>query len=165
MLGRPAGQLSNLTAPEAIYEYWDAHHRQLMFRKLRLPGKRFLLQRPLGDGWVKNLNGIDNKPLYGLPDLIKDDTVSVAEGEKDCDNLRNLNWSQSKYNHLHLAFVTNFDGAAKWRNEYARFFGGKDVVIFQDNDSVGRKHAQDVARSLSPVASEVRIVDLRRTAG
>lgn len=160
LLGRPAGQSSNGTAPEAIYEYWDAHHRQLMFRKLRMPGKRFLLQRPVLDGWVNNLNGIDNKPLYGLPDLITADTVFVAEGEKDCDSVRNLNWSQSKYKHLHLACVCNFDGAGRWRDEYARFFGGKDVVIFQDNDSAGRKHAQDIARNLRRVASEVRIVDL-----
>jgi hypothetical protein len=160
LLGRSADHSSNGTVPEAIYEYWDAHHRQLMFRKLRLPGKRFLLQRPLGDGWVNNLNGIGNKPLYGLSDLITADTVLIAEGEKDCDNVRNLNWERSKYGSLHLAFVTNFDGAGRWSSDYTRFFGGKDVVIFQDNDSVGRKHAQDIARNLSPVASEVRIVDL-----
>jgi hypothetical protein len=127
-------------------------------RKLRFPGKHFTLQRPAGKGWISGLEGIEDKPLYGLSQLITADTAVVAEGEKDCDRLRDLHLEEV-YPQLRIAYVTNFDGAGKWRKSYARYFGGKDVVIFADNDEAGRKHARDVARNLNSIATGIRLVE------
>ena len=115
--------------PEAIYEYWDAHHRNLLFRKLRKAGKVFVIQRPDGEGWRDGLGNVKERPLYGLPGLVTADTAFITEGEKDCDRLRSL-----KLKKLRFAYVTNFDGAGHWRPEYNKYFAGKDVVIFADND-------------------------------
>ena len=147
----PAGQ------PEAIYEYFD-EHRNLLFRKMRFPGKRIIAQRPVGQGWVSNLDGITEKPLYGLPDLITADTVFVAEGEKDCDSLRNLHLEKI-YPRYRFAYVTNHDGAGHWRKPYTRFFHGKFVIVFADNDEAGRKHARDIVRSLTGIATEIKLVE------
>jgi hypothetical protein len=142
----------------ATYEYWDEHHRELKFRKLRLEGKHFILQRPMRSGWVNNLDGMEEKPPYGLPELITADTVLVAEGEKDCDLLRSLHLEE-RYPHLRFAYVTNFDGAGKWRETYSRYFAGKDAVIFADNDEPGKQHAREVARSLDGLASGIRLIE------
>jgi hypothetical protein len=161
VIGRPAPQERIPPAegePEAIYEYWDEHHQNLIFRKLRFPEKRIIAQRPVGKGWVNNLDGIKEKPLYGLPDLITADTVFVAEGEKDCDTLRNLHFEKIDPR-SRFAYVSNFDGTGCWRESYARYFHGKYVVVFGDNDESGRKHARDVARSLCEIATELKLVE------
>jgi hypothetical protein len=59
-----------------------------------------------------------------------------------------------------VAATTNFDGAGKWRKEYAPYFLGKKVVIFPDNDEPGRKHAEQVAQSVYPHAAGVKVVTL-----
>src|SRR5205085_10741321 len=43
---------------------------------------------------------------------------------------------------------------------FAKYFDGRRVVILPDNDEAGRKHAREVAANLSPVAAEVRILEL-----
>ena len=117
-----------------------------------------IAQRPVGKGWVNNLEGINKKPLYGLPELITADTVLVAEGEKDCDRLRSLHLEQIRPQ-FRIAYVSPFAGAGHWSKEDAVYFAGKDVVVFADHDDIGRNHARDVARSLAKVASEIRLVE------
>jgi putative DNA primase/helicase len=51
-------------------------------------------------------------------------------------------------------------GAGKWRDNYASYFRGANVVILPDNDDVGEKHCADVARSLAGAATRVRTLRL-----
>lgn len=90
--------------------------------------------------------------LYRLPDILGmiHDTVFVVEGEKDADKLAAIGF----------VATTNPEGAGKWRECFNPFLAGKTVYILADNDDVGRKHAQDVARSLHGVAASVRVVGL-----
>jgi hypothetical protein len=83
--------------------------------------------------------------------------IFIAEGEKDCDNIRalGLEWKGHK-----VAATCNFDGAGKWRDEYAPFFAGKLVAIFPDNDEPGHQHAQTVAKSAAVYAEVVKIAEL-----
>ena len=80
---------------------------------------------------------------YRLPELIKavaaGETVFVAEGEPKVEALRN--WG--------LAATCCAEGAGKWRAEHAAFLRDADVVILPDNDVHGRKHADQVGRSLT----------------
>jgi len=146
----------------AEFEYWDAHRRNLIFRKQKflLPdgANDYVLQQKVGNSWVNHLRGIEEKVLYGLPDLITADTVFVCEGEKDCDSIRKLEL-EKVFKGLRFAYVTNFDGAGHWRPEYARFFHAKDCVLCGDNDGPGRAHVRKIARSLTGVASEVRVLE------
>jgi hypothetical protein len=76
--------------------------------------------------------------------------ILIPEGEKDVDRLRALK----------LISTCNAGGAGKWSRGYAPYFQDREVVILPDNDQVGRDHARDIASSLQPVASSVKILEL-----
>lgn len=141
----------------AQYDYTD-ENGQLLARKTRwekaVDGKRkktFTWSHPAGQGFRSGRNGM--AVPYHLPGLVKAETVFLCEGEKDVDNLT----AQG------LAATCTPDGAgagSKWRDTYTPYFAGKTVYILQDNDDVGKKFAQYEAQKLSPVAQEVKVLDL-----
>ena len=141
----------------AQYDYTD-ENGQLLARKTRwetaVGGKRkktFTWGHPAGQGFQSGRNGM--AVPYRLPELVKAETVFLCEGEKDVDNLT----AQG------LAATCTPDGAgtgSKWRDTYTPYFAGKTVYILQDNDDVGKKFAQYEAEKLSPVAQEVKVLDL-----
>ena len=88
--------------------------------------------------------------IYHLPNVLRAQTVFVAEGEKDSDRLVSLS----------LAATCNPGGAAKWFPSYSQSLKGKDVVILPDNDEPGAAHALMVAKSVLPVAKSVKVVPL-----
>lgn len=144
-IGRPDGGI------EATYDYLD-EEGDLLFEVVRFSGKRFRQRRPDGRaGRIWKMDGV-RRVLYRLPELSArpDDTVFVTEGEKDCDRLHRAG----------LLATTNPGGAGKWRNEYATTLENRDVVVLADNDDVGRKHAAEVARSLSSTARCVKVLEL-----
>lgn len=141
----------------AQYDYTD-ENGQLLARKTRwetaVDGKRkktFTWSHPEGQGFRSGRNGM--AVPYRLPELVKAETVFLCEGEKDVDNLT----AQG------LAATCSPDGAgtgSKWRDTYTPYFVGKTVYILQDNDDVGKQFAQYEAQKLSPVAQEVKVLDL-----
>jgi hypothetical protein len=140
------------TEREIVYDYRDESAR-LGFQVVRQPGKNFRQRRPDGKGgWIWNLDGV-GRVLYRLPELMAtgtDRTVYVVEGEKDVETLRGLG----------EVATTNPGGAGKWRPEYTPALHGRHVVILPDNDDVGRKHGEDVARALTGAAASVKVVHL-----
>ena len=124
---------------EAIYQYRDAQGR-LVFEKLRYPGKKFVVRRPVGKGYEYSLDGIE-KPLYNLPEVLIANEVFGTEGEKDADNVES-EIRKPEQRDLRFAATTNFDGAGKWNDKYNAYFLGKRVVVLADNDEIGRKHAR-----------------------
>lgn len=76
--------------------------------------------------------------LYRLPALKDAETVFIAEGEKDVHAMESL------------GFVATCSpgGAGKWEDVYSAYLEGKEAVILTDNDEAGRKHGQQVAKSL-----------------
>lgn len=139
--------------PEAVYQYQDARGI-VVFEKLRYLGKHFVQRKPTGKGSYEYKLGDIPKPLYHLPEILTANEIAICEGEKDADNVRALNLGDK------FAATTNFDGAGKWKDEYSAYFAGKKVVIFPDNDEVGKKHAEQVARSVHRFALGVKIVEL-----
>src|SRR5262249_27188401 len=91
-----------------------------------------------------------------LTEALKAETVLIAEGEKDADNLRELGFTAT----------TNPLGAGKWRDEYAETLRGKDAVIFYDRDEEengrhkGRDHAEQVIQSLRGKAKSIKLIEL-----
>ncbi len=137
----------------ATYGYKDADGR-LLFQVCRTVDKRFFQRRPDGKGgWINGLG--DVKPvLYRLPEVLQavkqGETIFIPEGEKDVDNLARLG----------LAATCNPMGAGKWRDHYSEHLRGTKVVILPDNDEPGRKHAQQVAKSLHGKAKSIKILEL-----
>jgi hypothetical protein len=125
----------------------------LLFEKLRFPGKKFTQRAKNGGGaWAYKLDGV-RKVLYRLPEVVRASDVMICEGEKDADRVKSLKLSgHPSAPASGVTATTNFDGAGKWRPEYSPYFTGKHVVIFPDNDAVGKNHARQVAAWFSVCA-------------
>jgi len=132
----------------ATYDYHDEEGKLLYQIVRKEPGKDgrdkdFDARRPDGSGgWIWNLKGVQLVP-YRLPDLLKSDgLVVIVEGEKCVDVL----WS------LSIAATCNPFGADQWRDEYATFLSGRDIIVWPDKDAAGFRHAKKVAQSLGGAA-------------
>ena len=94
--------------------------------------------------------------LYRLREVIEAEEVFIVEGEKDVETLRA--WG--------FVATCNPGGAGKWRDEYSEYLTGKKVIVLQDDDEAGRKHARAVAESVAEYASETSLCrhsTMRRT--
>lgn len=146
-------------AIEKIFDYTDGG--ELIYQVVKFRPKTFRQRRPDGNGgWTWNLKGI-TPFLYGRDELKAADpaeTAFVVEGEKDVDRLRE--WG--------LVATSNPMGALKWRDHYSEDLRGRHVVIVPDHDPADKKngtrkgweHAEQVARSVAPLAASVRVLKL-----
>lgn len=137
----------------AVYDYYDtAGSPAFQVVRFQQPsGEKTFRQRRPGGPW--GLGGV--KPcLYRLPQLLEavaaQRRVFIPEGEKDVDNLARRG----------LAATTNPMGAGKWRTEYSEALAGAEVALLPDNDTPGREHAQQVARSLCGKAKSIKMLAL-----
>lgn len=134
---------------EATYDYTDESGK-LLYQVVRMLGKQFRQRRPdSGGGWVWGLGESARVP-YRLQRVIAADFIGIAEGEKDVHSLEALG----------IAASCNNGGAGNFRADTAKWFAGKKVAIFADNDEPGREHARKVAEILSAVAATVKILEL-----
>lgn len=136
-------------AVKAIYEYVN-ESRVLVYQVVRYEPKTFRQKRPDGSGgWIWNMEGVE-RVLFNLPDVLAAATVVICEGEKDCLTAGQFGFTST----------CNVGGAGKWLAAYSCALTGKDVIIFPDNDEVGRKHADAILASISEVANSVKIVPI-----
>jgi putative DNA primase/helicase len=155
--GRAVGRQTGTRAPQLVldtlYEYRDeAGAFRLGVARFRDPKtfRQFVLD-PAGKR-VWSVKGVRPIP-FKLPELVAaplDQTVYVVEGEKDVLNLMAVG----------LVATCNPMGAGKWRDEYGRWFKGRNVIIIRDNDEAGRAHGDQVARLLDGIAASIKILDL-----
>jgi hypothetical protein len=138
-----------------LYDYIDTTGH-LVHQTVRYDPKDFRQRRPdpANPGqWVWNLQGIE-PVLYRLPDVLaavqRGEPVYLVEGEKDVDSLAEHD----------LVATTCPMGAGKWRDSYTEQLRGAQIVLLPDNDEPGRKHAHQVARALSDVATSLKVVYL-----
>jgi putative DNA primase/helicase len=148
-LDRATGEGKKITA---IYDYRD-ESGILLYQVVRYAPKGFRQRRPDGaDGWIWNLKGT-RRVLLRLPELIEaarsGKTIYATEGEKDALAIVDAGGEAT----------CNPGGAGKWRPEYSEMLRGADVLVVEDKDEPGRKHAHQVAASLEGIAASVRIVE------
>lgn len=140
--------------PDETYLY-RALETGAPLRKLRYgygKGKRFIWQRPDGAGdWIDGRDALPD--AYGaeiLADADPWEPLAIVEGEKDARKMVALGWRE---------VISPPDGAGSWRDDYAHYATGRQVVIFADSDEKGEEHAQAVAKSVASAgALSVRIV-------
>jgi putative DNA primase/helicase len=133
----------------ATYPYVD-ESGALLFEVLRYDPKNFKQRKPNGNGgWIPKLGNVRRVP-YRLPEVLAANDVVVPEGERDCNNARTLGF----------VATCNPGGAGKWREEFSEVLRGKNIVIIQDADEPGRKHAQRVARSIWLRAASIKVLEL-----
>ena len=158
---RPAGSVSSNTDTtevrrEHVYhtQAGDPYMRITVVK--RLDGeKTAFVDHWDGIQWQKGANGID-RILYKLPQVIErvaqGGTICICEGEKDCDNAESIG----------ITATCNPFGAEKWKDEMSHLLVGARVTIIPDLDEPGRKHAEQVERSLREAGvAAVGILDLR----
>lgn len=141
-----------MAKPEAQYPYTD-ENGGLLFEVVRYPDKKFRQRRPDGDGgYIGNLDDVP-RVLFRLPQLIAavaaGEPIYIVEGEKDVLAVESAGG----------VATCNPGGAGKWSVGYADHLRGASVVVVQDKDDPGRRHAALVVASLRPVCHEVRIVE------
>lgn len=137
----------------ATYDYTDEAGK-LLFQAVRFSPKDFRQRRPDGKGkWTWNLSDVRIVP-YRLPAILKEPSIFIVEGEKDADNL----WK------IGIPATCNPMGAGKWREEWSKFFEGKEVFILPDLDEPGRKHAVDVGKKLYGHTLRIKIIELPKKA-
>lgn len=113
--------------------------------------KAFWWERPhLGRG----LGGLklEDLPLYGLPALLaatEDAVVLLVEGEKPRDALE-------KHRILSVGTMTGAAGTPS--AESLRPLGGHRVILWPDNDQVGREHMERIAGRLQGIARSVQFI-------
>ena len=147
LLSRSNGANTKQRRVVAEYDYPD-ESGQLLFQCLRYEPKGFSQRRPDGPGkWIGNLKGV-RRVLYRLSKIVSTKTVLVVEGERDVHTLEALGY----------VATCNPMGAGKWREEYSEQLRGKEIILFGDNDEPGRKHVEQIARSLTRKASSIRVV-------
>ncbi len=165
-LGIPVPDKSD--GKDATYDYFDEKGKFLfqVVRYYTKTGLKKFYQRrqdPSKPGeWINGLSKT-RTVLYRLPELLEADPdhwVFVVEGEKDVGRLRSLG----------LVATTNPMGAGKWSTKYSEFLKGRMVAILPDNDPedkknprnsfAGQRHADHVARSLTDIAAEVKVISL-----
>ncbi|MEU3340692.1 DUF3987 domain-containing protein [Streptomyces sp. NPDC006668] len=142
----------------AEYSYCDEQGEVLYVVRRLEPGydgerKTFRQFRPDGTPGVKGIRRV----LYCLPEVIAGaqagETILIAEGEKDVDNLRALG----------CIATCNVGGAGKWSDDYTpQLHGAAEVVVIADRDEPGRKHAAVVADSVQRAGIPVRVLEPAR---
>lgn len=135
----------------ATYDYRD-ENGTLIYQVVRKDPKAFLQRRPDGNGnWNYSIKGIE-RILYHLQDIsMSSGPVWIFEGEKDVDNARKL---------LKLEATCNSGGAGKFTSAMAKHIAGREVFIVQDNDTPGKKHAEQVAQYCALEGCKVKIFGL-----
>jgi putative DNA primase/helicase len=139
------------------YSYTDETGKEL-FQVVRLidrNGKKDFRQRrrdpSARSGWTWKIGDV-RRPLHRLPEVISaiehDSTIFVVEGEKDVESVRRAG----------AVATCNPHGANTWLPEHTETLRKADVVVVTDQDEPGRKHAWHVVKSLTGVASRVRMV-------
>jgi hypothetical protein len=136
----------------ATYDYTDVHGAAVL-QEVRWSPKGYSFRRPDGHGrWINNLDGVSARPLYRLPELQGHFTVIIVEGPKDADALRGL-WPG-------IPVTTNPCGAGKWTGEHTDQLssaGVREVIILQDNDEPGERHAVNVAKACAAAGLTVKM--------
>lgn len=170
--------------PKKTWDYVD-ENKGLIFQVVRLengllgkdgkPQKTYRQRKPDASkqgGWDWSTKGVRQVP-YRLPELMEYATerqiLFIVEGEKAADKLLDIG----------IPATTNARGAGKWVPELNEFFAGCRVVVLADDDPqavnkdgklkfhddgspvlVGLDHANEVARNLHEIASEVKVLKL-----
>ena len=138
----------------ATYDYINTEG-ELLFQVVRYEPKDFRSRRPDGNGgWIENLDGIGEKPIYNLPAILNADLsepVLWVEEEKDADNLRAAGFVST----------TSVFGAVVDSGLDMSPLSGRCVVIIPDNDAFGRFYGYEMGTLLVAAGvAEVKLIEL-----
>jgi P4 family phage/plasmid primase-like protien len=158
-MAKEAGYKPPKTEKRYVYYDYVNEARELIFQVMRMEkngNKTFIQRRPKQNNpdnknsghWFNNLKGLDNLPLYNLPNIKTQKTVFFLEGEKD------VNTAQS----LSIPATCNNGGASNIAKCDFNVLSGKKIFILPDNDTAGIQGALKVYEALKDIAAELYII-------
>ena len=136
----------------ATYDYTD-EEGNFLFQTVRFKPKSFAQRIRENGQWVWKL-GNTRRVLYNLPEVLgiiaENGLLFLVEGEEDVATLKRYGF----------VATTCPMGAGKWLSEYTKSLTGARLIISPDNDKVGYKHAETVAKDVHEVTTELKIIKL-----
>lgn len=108
-------------------------------------GKRFKVLHSVGNGWAWG-DCPGPSPIYNLPAVTDAEVVYVMEGPKCCALAIECG----------LIATTNPHGGTAASKANWQPLAGREVIVIPDNDSIGEKHAADVARIVTALHPPAR---------
>lgn len=131
------------------YDYTDPQGN-LVYQVVRYEPKEFRQRRPDDKGgWIWNMEGVSRLP-YRIGETMMATTVVITEGEKDADSIRLCG----------MTATCNVGGAGKWLDAYSEFLKGKDIIVIPDNDDAGKKHSDQIVKSLDEKALSLKLIQI-----
>lgn len=113
--------------------------------------RRYQLSPPSGRRKIWSINGMGSPRLYPVSVFDVDPpSICVCEGEWDA-----LLTIQNGF-----PAITRTGAAKVWKSDWSRHFKGRVVYLCHDSDKTGEAGNRIVARALSKVAKEVKVVRL-----
>lgn len=155
-------QLNGKRKIERIYHYKDFYTGDYCFTKIRFEGKQMQIGRFSGelensyfDCRITKDGSLSEKyphAVYGdiqkFKQAVKDgQRVYVPEGEKDTDSLLTLGYPSITYG-----------SSGSWHKSLSECFKNARLIILQDNDSSGRKVAEQIKNDVQGLVRSVSIV-------
>ncbi|MBR0192615.1 MAG: hypothetical protein IJQ31_11195 [Thermoguttaceae bacterium] len=104
-------------------------------------------------GYISGGGGLASIP-WRLPDLEKAESVILVEGEKAAFRLNRF--LERWFDETEILTTCFPNGAGAWSDDRKRFFQGKTVFVWPDNDSAGFEYARRAADSLRSVTCNVK---------
>ena len=136
----------------ATYDYTD-EEGNFLFQTVRFKPKSFAQRIRENGQWVWKL-GNTRRVLYNLPEVLgiiaENGLLFLVEGEEDVATLKRYGF----------VATTCPMGAGKWLSEYTKNLTDANLIISPDNDKVGYKHAETVAKDVHEVTTELKIIKL-----
>lgn len=143
----------------ALHEYHNEQEQVLYWRiRLKHPISKQKWVRPLschekGFFQLKEPCFTALKPLYRLPDIIKNptNTVWIVEGELCADCLAKFNISATSSGGVESVMSADWSPLAK-----------REVIIWPDNDDAGMRYAEQVSLQLLKLNTKVKWIDVAK---
>ncbi|MGR3219112.1 MAG: DUF3987 domain-containing protein [Candidatus Anammoxibacter sp.] len=134
-----------------IYDAGKQRYIKIMYTYGKDVKKGYFYTEIALNKWVYGRNC--DAVLYNQKELKErlDDIVCMPEGESDTDSLKGLGF-----------LTVTSGGTDSLTAKIADPLKGRDIVIFADNDNVGRKDADKRAQILIPIAKSVKQVDITK---
>ncbi len=138
------------TETETVYRLRDRHGRVVAehVRFDKVDGTKQVLWRQTDGAWGLNGTKLKDLPLYGshfVRQFDREAVLVLAEGEKAVDAL----------NAAEIPAVGTLGTSANPGRRSLEVLRGFRVVLWPDNDEVGRKHMAAVGEALDDIAAEV----------
>lgn len=139
------------------HEYCDITGKKLAIKEIykKLDNSKTAIWKHYNNNGVleKGLGGL-KLPLYRInviSNMDNDDVLFLVEGEKDVDTLTRL---------CFYATTSPNGAGSHWSSKrFNQHLQNKDIIIISDNDDVGIKYANEVAKCVFDVAKSVKLVN------